>query len=287
MRRRNFLRYSAAGSAALCLPWAAGCGDSAAGPAARFFDKVQKENLTALVDAIVPEDQTVGAVRAGAVEYIDLYLAAFENEIPNLYANGPFSGRNPWPSEVDGGPSSDFPPNDFLHFKPLTRMQQLAFRIELYGADSVEGGNRNAPIIPPWPGLRKLYADALKQLEEWTRDRGLNSFADASEEERLAAFSELPADFRDSLGDNIAEGMFAAPEYGGNIDLVAWTDYEWTGDSQPLGCTLRDPRTGELLDNPDRPNQSRDPRWPGGPLEPFVEEFVSVITTVTGGRRFF
>lgn len=287
MRRRSFLRYSAFGGAVLCLPWAPACGGSSTRAAARFFDGRQKSVIAGLADALVPEDETVGAVRAGAIEYIDLYLAAFENEVPNLYAHGPFSGRRPFPSLVDGGPSADFPPNDFLRYKPLTRLQELFFRIELYGAESVEGGNRNAPLVPAWPGLRPLYGDAAATLIAWTQEQGYAEFVDAPAEERLAVFAELPEDFQDAFRKNIAEGMFAAPEYGGNTDGVAWEDYQWSGDSQPLGHTFRDPGTGEVRDDPEEPNQTRDPRWPGEALEPFVENFVDVIASVTGGRRFF
>ncbi|MEO2169494.1 MAG: gluconate 2-dehydrogenase subunit 3 family protein [bacterium] len=243
--------------------------------------------MIGLADALVPEDETVGAVRAGAIEYVDLYLAAFENEVPNLYAHGPFSGRRPFPSEVDGGPSADFPPNDFRRYKPLTRLQELFFRVELYGSDSVEGGNLNEPLVPAWPGLRSLYDDAAVRLLAWTQEHGYAEFVDAPAADRLAVFAELPEDFRDAFCKNIAEGMFAAPEYGGNTDGLAWEDYQWAGDSQPLGHTFRDPHTGEVRDDPEEPNQTRDPRWPGNALEPFVENFVDVITSVTGGRRFF
>jgi len=31
------------------------------------------------------------------------------------------------------------------------------------------------------------------------------------------------------------EGMYSAPEYGGNADLVGWQEIAWPGDRQPRG----------------------------------------------------
>ena len=286
MKRRRFLGYGVASGAVLVLPWAPGCEIPLRDPPARFLDAERRAVVEALADALVPEDETIGAVRAGAVSYIDSYLAAFDNVVPNLFARGPFSGRAPFPSAQTGGPSKEFPPDGLATYRPLTRMQELAFRIELYGSDAVPGGDRNAPIVPPWPGLRRLYREATDTLSRWAAAGGHASFAAAPAVERLGAYAKLPKAFQEAFGRNIAEGMFAAPEYGGNTDTMAWQDYQWSGDRQPLGHTLIDPQTGALRDDPEQPNQARDPRWPGSVLEPSVEKFIEVIATVTGGRRF-
>ena len=288
MRRRTFLRLVGAGGVAVSLPWLPGCSDrSAAGSAtAHFLTPEERETLTQLAAAIVPEDETVGAVGAGAIEYIDRWLAALDNPEPDVYRAGPFSGRWPFQEPVIGEPSDDFPADGFLDVLPLSRLEELAFRIELYGSGSVPNGDINVPLIPPTPGLRALYREAIAELERSASEAGVD-FGALSDGEKLAAFARAPGDFREAFLTNLAEGMFGAPEYGGNQDGVAWRDYFFDGDSQPLGHSLYDTRVGALVDRPDQPNQSLDPRLPNAGLEPEVERLVDTIVRGQGGRRFF
>jgi len=253
----------------------------------RFFTPRERGVIEAVAEAVVPEDQTVGALGSGVVEYIDRFLAAFDEPEPTIYGGGPFSGRWPFQDPQTGDPSNDFPPNDFEAFLPLTRLQELAFRIELYGSDAVPNGNINAPLVEPTPGLRALYRESVEILEGFATQQGAARFADLGPEERLAALATTPDSFQEALLGHIAEGMFCAPEYGGNTGGVAWRDYHYSGDSQPLGYTFYDARTDTLKDNPQRPNQIRDPRWPGNGLDPEVEAFVSAITVGQGGKRFY
>ena len=102
----------------------------------------------------------------------------------------------------------------------------------------------------------------------------------------LAAFDRTPPAFREALVRHIAEGMFSAPEYGGNLDTVGWRDYGYDGDSQPLGHTLYD-ASGTPRDRPDQPNQTIDPGDPADGFEPAVESFVELIARAQGGKRFF
>jgi gluconate 2-dehydrogenase gamma chain len=291
LRRRAFLQLLAAGGTAATVPWLPGCGDRRLlpidTPAAHFFTASERAVIEALAETIVPEDQTVGALGADAVEYIDRYLAAFDNSLPAIYGGGPFSGRQPFPDPVTGEPSDDYPDNDFRVFLPLTRKQELTFRIDLYGSDSVPNGNINAPLVPSSPGRRTLYREAIALLESKAAESGAAAFADLDPEERLTLFRMTSPGFQTALLENIAEGMFCAPEYGGNRDGVAWRDYQWSGDSQPLGYTFYDSRNDSLRDNPERPNQTRDPSWPGNGLDPAVESFIASIVAGSGGKRFF
>ena len=123
----------AAGSAATALPWMPGCGDSRHPPRSRRTSSTaaQRKVIEELAAAIVPEDETVGAIGTDAVEYIDRYLAAFDAEVPTIYRGGPFSGREPFPDPDTGDPSGRFPDDASSTILPPTRMQERRFRIEL------------------------------------------------------------------------------------------------------------------------------------------------------------
>ncbi|HZR83803.1 MAG TPA: gluconate 2-dehydrogenase subunit 3 family protein [Candidatus Binatia bacterium] len=290
LRRRTFLRLVGAGGVAVAVPWLPACSDrsaTATAGTARFFTAEERATIEALAGAIVPEDQTVGAVGANAVEYIDRALAAFDNPEPDVYRAGPFSGRWPFQDFESGEPSDRFPPDRFLDVLPLTRLQELSFRIELYGSAAVPNGDANAPIVASTPGLRALYRDAIGQLDGIARDQGAADFASLSDAQKLAAFNRTPAAFRDAFLANVAEGMFSAPEYGGNRDGIAWRDYFYDGDSQPLGHSIYDEPAESFVDRADQPNQTLDPNRPNGGFEPDVLAFVEQVVVGQGGKRFF
>src|SRR5260221_13383655 len=116
--RRTFLQLVAAGGAAVSLPWV---DQDASGfvviraprgrlrPEAHFFTFGERRVVEEMAAAIVPEDRTVGARGTNAVEYIDRFLAAFENEVPTIYRGGPFSGREPFPDAHGGAATRRFP----------------------------------------------------------------------------------------------------------------------------------------------------------------------------------
>src|SRR5215831_18351452 len=59
-----------------------------------FFDATQMRALRALCERFIPgppEDPDPGAREAGAADYIDLLLGAFERKPVQLFAGGPFS----------------------------------------------------------------------------------------------------------------------------------------------------------------------------------------------------
>jgi len=288
-RRRTFLQLVAAGGAAVAVPWLPGCSDRSTGTAApaRFFSAEERTVIDQLAAAIVPEDRTVGAAGTDAVEYIDRFLALFDADVPTIYRGGPFSGRAPYPDPVTGAASDDFPDDAWLEILPPTRLQELSFRIELLGSASVANGEINAPLVPATPGLQALYRDAVVAVNEFAREQGVESFAALDDGGRLAAFASTDAEFRDAFLSHLAEGMFGAPEYGGNRDLAGWRDYSYDGDSQPLGHTLYDSVSDTLYDRADQPNQTLDPSRPNDGLEPTVEGFVTAVALSQGGKRFF
>jgi hypothetical protein len=291
LHRRAFLKLLAATSAAGALPALPGCvslrAASSQPEAAHFFTPEERAAMEALGEAILPEGATVGARGAGAIEYIDRFLAAFDNPVPTLFRGGPFSGRTPYPDPETGAPSQRFPENDFLEIVPPTRLQELSFRILLYGSQSVPDGDRNAPIVPTWPGLRTLYRQGIAALERAATSAGAPGFAALDAEARLQAFDASEAAFQEAFLNHLAEGMFCPPEYGGNQNGVAWRDYHYDGDSQPLGHTLYDRRSQTLYERADQPSQSLDPALPNDGLGPEALAMVDSLVAAIGGRRFY
>lgn len=286
--RRAFLRIAAAGGATASLPWLPGCTDSGvAPPGAGFLAPAERSTLAALVDAIAPADETVGAVEAGVVDYVDRWLAALDGPRPDVFRSGPFSGRWPFPDPGTGGPGEAWPANDMARPLPLGRMEELAARVALEGTAAVPALAANAPFAPPTRGLRAIYRDGLAALDEAARATGADGLGALEATARLGAFAAAPADFQRAVLESVAEGMFCAPEYGGNRDGIAWRDHHYDGDSQPLGHSIVDPATGATTDRADAPNQSLDPNLPNDGLDPAVESFVAGLVAGLGGTRFF
>jgi hypothetical protein len=292
--RRRFLQIAAASGVAASVPWLDGCADddsthSNALPTptplpapAHFFTAEERLVSERFASALMPEGGGVaGAATTDAVEYIDRYLAAFDNATPAIFRAGPFSGRWPFPDPDTGAPGEVFPRNDFADALPLTRMQELAFRVELEGSAAVPNGDINAPLVPTLPGLRALYRGALAGLPLSSDE--ILQLDDAAVLELLG---QTPSNFQAAFVRHVGEGMFGAPEYGGNAGGRGWNDYDYDGDSQPLGHTLFD-AAGVPRDRPDQPNQTEDPARPARAFAPEVEEFLTAITRVQGGTKFF
>jgi hypothetical protein len=287
--RRAFLWLLGASGAALGLGGLSACrtpGGAAAGRSAAFFGAAERRTLEALAGALIPEDETVGALEAGAVEYIDRFLGAFDGGVPELFRGGPFSDRNPFPDPRSGRPSARFPANAFLEILPPTRLQLLAFRALLEGPAAVPEIEIAAQLLPAG-GLHGLYREGIASLEAAARAAGHAEFADLEPEARLAAFDATSPAFREALLGHLAEGMFCAPEYGGNRGGIAWREYHYGGDSQPLGYSLWDAEKERLYDRPDKPNQTLDPALPNDGFEPEVIALLEAMVLAQGGKRYF
>jgi hypothetical protein len=295
LKRRTVLKWLGASGAAFTLPLVQGCSDgsdragmgNADSNSRVFFSAQQRATIEAIADRLIPEDATAGAIEAGAVEYIDRYLAAFNFEIPDIFRGGPFSGREPFPDAATGAASDTFPENTFTQVLPMSRMQELAFRREFFGSETIVNGTINSPVIENWPGIHFLYEQAIALLDEAARLAEVGSFADLGEPQQLDAFDQTDVRFRSAFIAHLAEGMFCAPEYGGNQGLVTWRDYHYDGDSQPLGHTLYDRVSDTLYDRADAPNQTIDEDAFADPLSDSVLQLVNSITLVQGGKRFF
>ena len=226
--RREFLQMGLAGMAVLVLP--AGCGKAGWGgggldkqqsgekDAGRFFDQHQYETIRALTGLIIPEDQDPGAISAGVVDYIDYLLGAFQVDPPRIFAAGPFSGRH-------GGEAN------FGEYLPLSRVQEISWRTYIEGSQGLAEREFNGPTV----GLQKIFTAGITQLDALSQDNFGADFKDLTPAQQDQIKRSADADFIDVVFQRTIEGMYAAPEYGGNKDLVGWKYIKYEGDRQPIG----------------------------------------------------
>lgn len=175
----------------------------------RYLDDGQRAVLEAACARLIPTDEDPGAVEAGVVDYIDGLLGAFLVDPPRIWAGGPFSGRA-------GGPAG------FTTFHQLSRLEELAWRTRIEGSQGIPEREVNGPVV----GYQERYRDGLAGLGA--------DFAGCPPEEQDARLEADPA-FCGLLYEHACEGMYAAPEYGGNRDLLGWRYIGYGGDVQPAG----------------------------------------------------
>jgi hypothetical protein len=283
--RRGFLAGALAGGAGAAVPvdLMARAAEALAASGARFFTTAEYVTCDALCARMLPSDDgRPGAREARAVDFIDLFLSAFDlptsaADQPAIWVRGRFSGRNPYPMAAGGTASHRYPPSDMedadgrRHFLPVSPHRRIAWHARLYGAAAITE-NPDLPVayrdavrrglIPLDPPLRELYR------------AGLVAFDDVARSTSGAPFSELASAVQDSilllasggtsfggaghaarvpqaaarlfpvLEAHTLQGCFALPEYGGNRDRAMWRVAKWEGDTQPLGNTVYDPELG-------------------------------------------
>jgi hypothetical protein len=258
---------------------------SGSGPAEMFyFNAGQAQACAAICARIVPTGSDAstdpGATEAHAVVFIDRFLAAFTlpsrvADAPAIYIRGRFSGREPFPNDATGQPSSSFPADDFLtrgqaHFLPLTGHQELSWRAELEGAGALDHPPAGTFVSPKWrkqvgnllpapDSVRKIYADGLAAFDAYSKRLFGTPFAGATPPEQdlmleaagnvvISAFP-LPSppaapDAAKALFPLITEHTFQAcyglPEYRWEDSTGLWRLVGWDGDTQPLGNSIYD-----------------------------------------------
>jgi hypothetical protein len=101
-------------------------------------------------------------------------------------------------------------------------LDELAWRTRLEGSQGLDEREFNGPVV----GLQQRYRDGLAALG-----------ADFLEVDGKEQRRRLRADdeFRELLWDHCCEGMYGAPEYGGNRDGIGWSYIGVEGDVQPRG----------------------------------------------------
>ncbi len=174
-----------------------------------WFSDEEFAVLSAACERLVPEDETPGAVSLGVPDYIDGLLGAFLIDPPRIWAGGPTSGRY-------GGEAA------FARFHRLSPLDELAWRTRIEGSRGLPEREFNGPVR----GLQERYRSGLAQLGADFCDLGPQD-----QEERLRSGGSFTA----LLYEHCCEGMYGAPEYGGNRDGAGWEAVGFPGDVQPRG----------------------------------------------------
>lgn len=203
MDRRDFLR-SAAASAALAstAPVAAQPQQEAAtaahpphqprnaqpGTARLFLTDVEAAFVTAVVDVMIPADQTgPSGVEAGVVTFIDRQLAGAWGSGARMYLNGP------WP---EGTPQQGYQ----LPLTPARLFRATMPEIDALAAADGGGGKSFAQLAP---ARRDAILTGLDQGD--------------------IALATMPGKlFLEMLRTSVIEGYFADPAYGGNRAMGGW-----------------------------------------------------------------
>jgi hypothetical protein len=195
---------------------AGGCTSPAPAPRAwRFFTAHQAavvEDATARI-APGPADDPAEAGHPGAREadvtgYIDSMLGALgaldsAGSPPMISAGGPWSNRH-----TSG-------PDLMARFVPLDPVARIAWRRRLQA----------------W---QQQYRQGIATLDKLAG--GDFTKARAAEQDKILAMASVSS-FTSLLFEHTIEGLYAAPEYGGNRGLAGWKDIGFPGDIQPRGYT--------------------------------------------------
>ena len=147
-----------------------------------------------------------GAREADVTGYIDSMLGALgalDSAAPLVYAGGPWSNRH-----TSG-------PNLMARFTGLDPVARIAWRRRLQA----------------W---QQQYRQGIANLDKLAG--GDFTKASAAAQDKILAGSGTSA-FTPLLFEHTIEGLYAAPEYGGNRNLAGWKDISFPGDIQPRGYT--------------------------------------------------
>jgi len=275
--RRQFLQWGAAGTLVAFYPSLWACGGSVELPVPErrgFFSAEEYATVEAATGRLIPEDRDPGAITARVVDYIDGLLSAFADydaglaPAPRIFAGGPFAGRVGGESRLDcrrchgqrrSGAGHEGQ-NDFRRFVPLSRVRELAWRIRIEGSRGLPEREFNGPV----KGWQQVYREGVAQLHEESRARFGREFAALSPDEQDAVLRAVGGSaegrqFFELLYRHAVEGMYAAPEYGGNFDLVGWRYIGFEGDRQPVGYSRFDVETGQYEEFPEMPVSGPNP----------------------------
>ena len=216
MRRRAIIGTIPVAVASAAVLGAVGCTSSSdsAGPRTfQFFTSHQAAVVEAATARIAPgpaddpaEAGHPGAREADVTGYIDSMLGALgalDSAAPPVFAGGPWSNRH-----TSG-------PDLMARFMPLDPVARIAWRKRLAA----------------W---QDQYRNGIATLDKLAG--GDFTKASATAQDKILAGSGASS-FTSLLFEHTIEGLYAAPEYGGNQSLVGWKEIGFPGDIQPRGYT--------------------------------------------------
>jgi gluconate 2-dehydrogenase gamma chain len=181
----------------------------------RFFTSHQAAVVEAATARIAPgprddpgEKGHPGAREADVTGYIDATLAALENLAgpagpPAIFAGGPWSDRH-----TSG-------PDLMARFAALDPVATIAWRKRL----------------TRW---RDQYRNGIEALDKLAG--GDFTKASKDRQDKILATASVSA-FTSLLFEHTIEGLYGAPEYGGNRGGSGWREIGFPGDIQPRGYT--------------------------------------------------
>lgn len=169
----------------------------------RFFTLEEAAAIEALAERFFPcTDEGPGATDAKVVAFIDGQLASPWGQGDRMYREGPFAKAD----HAGHGWQS-----------PLTPAE--AYRYGLSALEDYVAREFNGRSI------RELRDAELDDVLQILADGAIDTFGD-----------ELSAElFFTLLKDNIAEGLFSDPMYGGNHDCIGWRWIGFPGDPDSYG----------------------------------------------------
>jgi hypothetical protein len=232
-----------------------------------FFTPLQRLALADLCDYVFPD-----ASKLGAVQYIETLLTAFDSTPPKIYAGGPYSGRGKDPN------SNESATNDFQNFIPLSRYQEAAWRLKIYGDSGIPGGTPNAKLVGPQKGLRNIILQGVQQTALKLPEAGVvvKPFPVGT------LWAMLDSDCKTAIQQLTVEACFSAPEYGGNLNQEGWKRIHYRGDVAPFGYSHFDEQTQSYREDEETPVSKADPGKEADPLSFTTKVIFNVVSTFTG-----
>ncbi len=285
--RRDFLHGVAVGAVGVALPPLA-CGRPVPAPSSPtttgLLGAQEAVALGRLADFVFPPDSSgPGGAGLGTVAYVEQLLGALDGPTPQVFRDGPYSGRAPFP-DADGAATTNFPSDDFDGFLPPDRIQLAAWKLRLYGSNAVPGGGPNdaVPDVGPTVGMRDQLRQALDQVV--AAAPGIAGLDDAAV---AAVWAGLSSDQRSLVTELVMEAVFGAPEYGGNANLGGWAQSHFPGDQLPLGYSQFDQAMGGYVERSDLPLSQADPGPDPDPMDATTLQLLDALVAGTGGRKFY
>lgn len=184
----------------------------------RFLDPQQITLVTAIAARIIPGDaDDPGAVEAGAVEYIDRVLAAYEGYPQRTYTQRPYAQ----PYEGDEPP----PPEDGVIWVAADQIERYGWQSGFTPREIYRMG------LPRMDALaQQRFGSDFADLQDADQDALLEAIEDAEDADVTELFDEMPANFFfQLLREHVVEGFLGDPVYGGNRDLVGWQHIGFPG----------------------------------------------------------